>query len=146
MLSWFLPCVWGPEILITPITRIVKFSLMESVLLQGFKQAIITPFFKKPTLCKEQLSNYTLVSNLLYISKVLERVVSSQLFLYLSTNKLIICISPENAATYQQTLQDCISAIQKWSFFWLELPLNELNRPIFPYWSPRFSGITQWQC
>ena len=62
---------------------------MEGVFPQEFKQAIITPFLKKPTLCKEPLSNYRPVSNLLYISKVLERVLSSQLSLYLSTNNLI---------------------------------------------------------
>ena len=73
------------DILIIPITRIVNLSLMEGLFLQEFKQAIIIPLLKKPTLCKEKLPNYSPVSNLLYISKVLERVVASQLSLYLST-------------------------------------------------------------
>ena len=54
-----------------------------------FKQAIITVLFKKPSLCKEQLSNYRQVSNLCYKSKLLERVVAMKLNKHLIKNGLV---------------------------------------------------------
>ena len=46
------------DILITPIMRIVNLSLMGGVFPQEFKQAIITPLCKKPTLCKERVVHF----------------------------------------------------------------------------------------
>ena len=44
---------------------------------------------KKPTLDKEELSNYRPISNLSVISKIIERVVKSRLTEHLSTNNLL---------------------------------------------------------
>ena len=61
------------DILITPITSIINASL------NFFKQAYVTPILKKSSLDKEILKNYRPVSNLNFISKILERVVAVQL-------------------------------------------------------------------
>jgi len=44
---------------------------------------------KKPTLDKEELSNYRPISNLSLISKIIERVVKSRLMDHLSSNSLL---------------------------------------------------------
>ena len=54
-----------------------------------FKEAVVIPLLKKPSLCPEELSNYRPVSNLNYISKVLEKVVTSRIKDHLATNKLL---------------------------------------------------------
>ena len=53
-----------------------------------FKQAIVTPLIKKPSLAKDDLKNYRPVSGLSFISKVDERVVASPLKSHLATNNL----------------------------------------------------------
>ena len=77
------------DILILPITNIINVSLRDGVFPHQFKEAIITPLIKKPSLCKEELPNYRPVSNLCYISKLLERIVASQLNQHLKINNLV---------------------------------------------------------
>ena len=67
------------DILITPITSIINASLEQGKCPNFFKQAHVTPILKKSSLDKEILKNYTPVSNLNFISKILERVVAVQL-------------------------------------------------------------------
>ena len=67
------------HILITPITSIINASLEQRKCLNFFKQAHVTPILKKSSLDKEILKNYGPVSNLNFISKILERVVAVQL-------------------------------------------------------------------
>ena len=52
-----------------------------------FKKAVITHILKKPHLYFLSPSNYRPISNLSIHSKILERVISSQLITYLTTNK-----------------------------------------------------------
>jgi hypothetical protein len=52
------------------------------------KQALVTPLLKKPSLDCQLLKNYRPVSNLSFISKVLERVVASRLNQYMEDNHL----------------------------------------------------------
>ena len=54
-----------------------------------FKQAHVTPLLKKSTLDREVLKNYRPVSNLNFVSKILERVVSSQLLSHLDESCLL---------------------------------------------------------
>ena len=42
------------------------------------KESVISPLLKKPTLDKDELSNYRPISNLSLISKIIERVVKSR--------------------------------------------------------------------
>ena len=65
----------------TPLPFLVSFILFSS------NQS---PLLKKPTMDKDQLSNYRPISNLsLIISKIIERVVKSRLTDYLSSNNLL---------------------------------------------------------
>ena len=65
--------------LITPITSIINASLEQGKCSNFFKQAHVTPILKKSSLDKEILKNYRPVSNLNFISKILERIVAVQL-------------------------------------------------------------------
>ena len=51
----------------------------------------ITPLLKKPTLDHSNLTNYRPISQLSSISKTLERVVSTQLIHYITTNNIADC-------------------------------------------------------
>jgi len=53
------------------------------------KSAIVRPLLKKPSLDCEVLKNYRPVSNLSYLSKTIERVISSQLVEYMKDNHLL---------------------------------------------------------
>ena len=68
------------DILITPITSIINASLEQGKCPNFYKQAHVTPILKKKlSLYKEMFKNYRSVSNLNFISKILERVVAVQL-------------------------------------------------------------------
>ena len=54
----------------------------------SYKNALVTPLLKRPTLDQEVLKNFRPVSNLCFLSKVLEKVVAAQLDLHLSQNNL----------------------------------------------------------
>ena len=76
------------DILITPITKLLNLSLAEGIFPEEFKQAIVLPLIKKASLPKNCFKNYRPVSNLNYISKLLEKVVANQIKNYLSANNL----------------------------------------------------------
>ena len=67
---------------------IIRTSLFTSVVPDSMKLAYITPILKKSSLDTSILSNYRPISQLSTISKVLERVVSSQLTSYLVSNSI----------------------------------------------------------
>ena len=67
------------DILAPIIMEIINLSLSEGTFPGRFKQALVTPLLKKPTLSKNEFKNYRPVSNLNYVSKLLEKVVSSQI-------------------------------------------------------------------
>ena len=67
------------DLLVTPITNIINYSFAEKVFPDRFKLAIVTPLLKKPTLPKNDLKNYRPVSNLHFISKIVEKVVAKQI-------------------------------------------------------------------
>jgi hypothetical protein len=71
-----------------PDVRKRNFSLTTGIVPTLFKEAVIKPLIKKHNLDPEMLSNYRPVSNLLYLSKILERVVADQLKAYLDVNEL----------------------------------------------------------
>ena len=71
------------------ITKIVNLSLSSGIFPEPLKHAIITPILKKPSLDKENLSNYRPISNLSFLSKLLERIVLKRLTNYLHSNNLL---------------------------------------------------------
>jgi len=68
----------------------VNASLLRGRLPDLQKHAIITPLLKKPSLDTADMKNYCLVSNLSFMSKLIERVVANQLNVYLSANDLLL--------------------------------------------------------
>ena len=78
------------DILITPITSIINASLEQGKCPNFFKQAHVTPILKKSSLYKEAFKNYRPVSNLNFISKILERVVAVQLQTHLDEAGVMI--------------------------------------------------------
>ena len=67
---------------------LVNSSLSEGVFPSCFKTACVKPLLKKPSLDTNVLKNYRPVSNLPFLSKVLERVVAGQLMNYMNENSL----------------------------------------------------------
>ena len=53
-----------------------------------YKHAIITPILKKPLLDPNIIANYRPISQLPFISKILERIVAIQLNRFIAENKL----------------------------------------------------------
>ena len=76
------------DILLPSITRLVNCSLSEGVVPDEFKKAIVTPLIKKSSLPPNDLKNYRPVSGLGFISKLVERVVATQLNDHVSLNAL----------------------------------------------------------
>ena len=76
------------EMLLPTITQIINNSLAAGVVPTSFKYALVTPIIKSATLDPDQLSNYRPISNLRFLSKVLERAVNCQLQVYLQTKSL----------------------------------------------------------
>jgi hypothetical protein len=75
--------------LLPSLTGIINESLQSGVVPSLFKNAVIKPILKKPTLDDNNLKNYRPVSNLTFLSKILEKVVLKQLFTYLTDHDLI---------------------------------------------------------
>ena len=71
------------------ITDIINLSLINDVVPQLMKYSYITPLLKKPTLDHSNLANYRIISQLSCISNTLERVVSSQLIQYITSNNIV---------------------------------------------------------
>ena len=72
----------------TSILDQINLSLNSGYVPQVFKVAVMKPLLKKPSLDPDILANYRPISNLPFISKILERVVASQLGDHLHRNDL----------------------------------------------------------
>ena len=96
-----------PELL-PSISKIVNDSLLTGIFPQSFKEAIIRPSFKGKELDPEDLSSYRPVSNLSFISKVVEKAVSIQLVDYLENNGLF----PSHQSAYRK-FHSCETATLK---------------------------------
>ena len=70
------------------ITKIVNESHRYGVFPDCLKSAIVCPLLKKPNLDIEDLKNYRPVSNLKFLSKVLERIVAVRLHDHLESHNL----------------------------------------------------------
>jgi hypothetical protein len=65
--------------LLIPITTIVNLSLSECTFPTPYKHAVVHPLLKKPSLPPDELSSYRPISNLNFISKIIERTVADRL-------------------------------------------------------------------
>ena len=64
-------------------------SLTTGTVPSDFKTAIVKPFLKKPSLDPNALSNYRPISNLPFLSKIVETIVLRQLLAHLDTHNLL---------------------------------------------------------
>ena len=81
--------------LLPTLTCIVNASLQSGSFPLVFKTAVVKPLLKKASLDPNTLKSYRPVSNLSFLSKVIERVVLQQLLMYLNEHHLI---SPSQSA------------------------------------------------
>ena len=81
----FIECL---DVLLPHITSIINLSLQTGSVPGSFKQAIVRPLLKKANIDQDVLKNYRPVSNLNFLSKILEKVVLSQLKAHLVKNSL----------------------------------------------------------
>jgi hypothetical protein len=93
--SWLLKqCV---SLLAPFLTRLINLSIVDSAVPECMKMAIVSPLLKKSTLDPSDISNYRPVSNLSFLSKLLERAISQQLTRYLESESLL----PQNQSAYR---------------------------------------------
>ena len=78
------PCL--PSLL--PIITNTVNQPLTSIMPSSYKEAILTPILKTPDLNTEDLKNYRPISNLSYVSKLIEKVAAKQITNYVSTNNL----------------------------------------------------------
>uniref|UniRef100_A0A8C7Z8K8 Reverse transcriptase domain-containing protein n=1 Tax=Oryzias sinensis TaxID=183150 RepID=A0A8C7Z8K8_9TELE len=70
------------------ITNVIQSSLITGIVPTSLKKAAVTPILKKPGLDPSNLNNFRPISNLPFISKILEKTVAEQLRIHLSQNNL----------------------------------------------------------
>ena len=71
------------------ITSIINESITSGVYPNVYKEALVRPLIKRQGADKEDLKNYRPVSNLHFVSKLIEKAVSAQLESHLVTNELL---------------------------------------------------------
>ena len=76
------------DYLIVPITAIINLSMQDGVVPHDFKQALVTHLIKKKTHCRNEFKNYRPISNLIFLSKILERVVAKRLNVHIEEQLL----------------------------------------------------------
>ena len=75
---------------LTPvITEIVNSSLASGIFPKDLKSAIVQPLLKKASLDRDVLKNFRPVSNLSFLSKIIEKVVASRLLDHMIANNLM---------------------------------------------------------
>jgi hypothetical protein len=93
------------EDLLPIITKLVNLSLRQGIFPEKYKKAIVRPLLKKVGL-ELELVNYRPVSNLSFLSKVIEKAVLSKLNVHASTHNLL----PKNQSAYRR-FHSCESAL-----------------------------------
>ena len=76
------------QVLLPHITEIFNNSLRYGVVPAHFKEAVVKPLIKKPSLDHEVLKNFRPVSNLPFLSKILERIVAKRLTSHIVNHSL----------------------------------------------------------
>ena len=69
--TWFVKC--NLDIFVPAVTKIINASMSTGVFPDSLKHAIISPIIKKPSLDPNTLKNYRPVSNIKFLSKLMER-------------------------------------------------------------------------
>jgi len=71
------------------ITKIINLALSSGQFPPQLKSALVKPLIKKPSLDCELLKNYRPVSNLSFLSKLIEKVIATRLFTHMKDNNLL---------------------------------------------------------
>lgn len=71
-----------------PAITIIANEILSYGMPSSYKHAIVTPLIKKASLNPNELNNYRPVSNLVFLSKVVERLVSKRIVMHLESCKL----------------------------------------------------------
>ena len=74
--------------LLPALTKLVHSCIIQTTIPQTLKAACVTPLIKKTTLDCNDTKNYRPVSNLSYVSKLVEKVIFAQLHQHLTSNDL----------------------------------------------------------
>ena len=74
------------------ITQVINISLSSRIVPASYKKSHVIPLLKKKQWDPDEFRHYRPISNLMFISKVLERIVTAQLRAYLETNDLFLCM------------------------------------------------------
>ncbi|CAB4028471.1 Hypothetical predicted protein [Paramuricea clavata] len=77
------------DILAGPLTRIINTSLTSGIFPSSLKKGVILPSFKRLELDFNMYSSYRPITNVAFLSKTLERVVSTQMTSYFIDNHLL---------------------------------------------------------
>ena len=93
--------------IITPLTTLINLSLQEGVFAESWKMAIICPLIKKTGL-ELVYSNYRPVSNLLFLSKKVEKCMLKQFNIHCDNNNLL----PDYQLAYRQNYNTETSMIK----------------------------------
>ena len=93
--SLLLECL---DTVLPTMTSIINDSLKSGDFPSIYKSAMVTPLLKKPSLDPSDIKNYRPVSNLSFMSKILEKVVVSQLMSHLNRHNLF--------STFQSAYRD----------------------------------------
>jgi hypothetical protein len=86
--TWLLKEKQVINVVLGPLLQIINASITKGVVPTCWKTAVITPLIKKPNLCPDILKNYRPVSNLPFLSKVLEKVIAKQLTSHMTRHGL----------------------------------------------------------
>jgi len=76
------------DVVVPSLTQFVNDILIGGTFPQSLKRALVRPLLKKPSLDPNDLKNFRPVSNLSFFSKLVERIVLSQLLAHLDNNNL----------------------------------------------------------
>jgi len=79
----------GSHVVAPYLAALINLSISSSVFPSGMKQATVVPLLKKNNLNVNDIRNYRPVSNLSFISKILEKVVSKLIMKYIEDHELI---------------------------------------------------------
>jgi len=99
------------DVLLPYITLMVNASLAHGRQPASQKRAIVTSLLKKPGLESTDMNNFRLVSNVSFVSKVVERAVASQLNDYLAHNDLL----PRCQSPYRKGYSTETALLRVWS-------------------------------